>query len=260
MSLRFTSQLMIDNLPDEQIENQFEVIMPAINIVSREKKYEYGGVNKLVGFFANKAFNYQPIVEEITFGHRNFQIDTRRIRTGWFGVPNDIEKFHDVKITMFCPATMETQYYLEAWRKLIFNDEGEYYYSFNNYKKNIDVYIYGPGGSTINALGWTNTCHLTLQGCFPFAEKDFEFEYTDDPKRFRILATFNVDNIKVDTSVAKRSVLEGIVTSPSSLFDKALSGDSSTYSIGETYGGLTDGKGGSWLENKATGLAKKVIS
>jgi hypothetical protein len=258
MSLRFTSQLMIDNLPDEQIENQFEVIMPLINIAPTKRTgVELYG--KEPGLLDNNIYNYQPIVEEITFGHKNFQLDTRRVRTGWFGVPKDIERFHDVKITMFCPASMETQYYLEAWKKQIFNEEGEYYYPFSNYKKNIDVYMYGPGGSTVEALGWTTTCHLILQGCFPFAEKDWEFEYTDDPKRFRILATFNVDNIKVDTSVTRRAIWEGIVTSPSSLLDKALMGDSSTYSIGETYGGVTDGKGGSWIKSQAKNAVKKVI-
>ena len=241
MSLRFASQLCIDNLPDEQLNDQFEVIMPAINIAPEKEKSN--ALGKITGFFSNTIYKYQPIVEEIVFGYKNFAIDTRRIRTGWFGVPKDIEKFHEVTLTMFCPASMETQYYLEAWRRKIFNEEGEYYYSYSNYKKNIDVYMYGPGGATAGALGLTKF-HVTLQGCFPYREKEFELEYRDDPKRFRILATFNVDNVKVDIDAAKSSLIQGLITSPTSLLDKAMSGDSSTYSIGETYGGVGDGKGG----------------
>jgi len=232
-SLRFASQLCIDNLPDEQLNNEFEVIMPALDIDPKsERTYLFG----------QGLFSYQPIVEEIIFGFKNFLIDTRRIRTGWFGVPKDIEQFHQAKITMFCSAAMETQYYLDAWRRLIFNEEGEYYYTFSNYKKNIEIYFYGPGGNAGNLLG-LQKCHITLQGCFPYNEKDWEFEYTDDPKRFRILAMFNVDNVVVDTSVARRAMYEERLTSPTSLLDIALSqSSSSTYSIGETYGGLTNGK------------------
>lgn len=241
MSLRFTSQLCIDNLPDEQLNNQFEVIMPSINIIPTREDGAFD--KKLTGFFSKTIYRYQPIVEEIVFGYKNFALDTRRVRTGWFGVPKDIEKFHEVKITMFCPASMETQYYLDAWRRLIFNEEGEYYYPFSHYKKNIEIYIYGPGGNSAltSGLGMYK-CHITLQGCFPFMEKDFELEYTDDPKRFRIMSTFNVDNVKVDTSVAQNSVIQGMITSPTSIIDKVLSGEGvSEYSIGETYGGKTNG-------------------
>ena len=248
MSLRFASQLCIDNLPDEQLNDQFEVIMPALSLDADSK----------ASFFGQKLYSYQPIVEEITFGHRNFALDTRRVRTGWFGVPKDIERYHEAKITMFCPASMDTKYYLEAWRKLIFNDEGEYYYSFNNYKKNIDIYIYGPGSNLGNLLG-LQKCHITLQGCFPYSEKDWEFEYSDDPKRFRVLATFNVDNVKIDTTVAKQAMLEGMITSPTSMLDKALSAitSSTTYSIGETYGGLSNN---SSIKQKIADGIKKLTS
>ena len=242
MSLRFTSQLCIDNLPDEQLNNQFEVIMPELNI-SPKKEEESKKTDFSANFWNSTIYKYRPIVEEIIFGYKNFKRDTRRVRTGWFGIPSDIEQLHEVKLTMFCSATMETQYYLEAWRRLIFNEEGEYYYPFSHYKKNIEIYIYGPGGSNVltNALGM-ETCHVTLQGCFPFMENDFEFEYTDDPKRFRILATFNVDNIKVDTTTVHKAIVEGMITSPTSIIDKVLSGEGvSEYSIGETYGGKTNG-------------------
>lgn len=241
MSLRFTSQLCIDNLPDEQLNNQFEVIMPEINIIPGREDGEYD--KNITGFFSKTIYKYRPIVEEITFGHRNFVLDTRRVRTGWFGVPKDIEQYHVIKLTLFCSAAMETQYYLRAWQRLVFNDEGEYYHSYSKYKKNIEVYMYGPGGNNAvsNALGMSN-CHFTLQGCFPFQEKDFELEYTDDPKRFRILATFNVDNIKPDVDAAKSALIQGMITSPTSILDKVLSGEGvSTYSIGETYGEKTNG-------------------
>jgi hypothetical protein len=254
MSLRFTSQLCIDNLPDEQLNNQFEVIMPAINIIPGR---EDSALNKITGFFSNTIYTYQPIVEEVIFGHKNFQLDTRRVRTGWFGVPKDIEKFHEVKLTMFCPASMETQYYLEAWRRLIFNEKGEYYYPFSKYKKNIEIYMYGPGGSLTDLLG-LQKYHVTLQGCFPYQEKDWELEYADDPKRFRILATFNVDNVKVDTTVAQNSVIEGMITSPTSMLDKVLSGEGvSEYSIGETYGGLANNKS---IKDRVIGKTKAVAA
>jgi len=242
MSLRFASQLCIDNLPDEQLNDQFEVIMPELNIapLQRTGKALYGSTP---GFFGNSIYNYQPIVEEITFGHKNFVLDTRRVRTGWIGVPKDIEKIHDVKITMFCPASMATHYYLNAWRRLIFNEEGEFYYPVSNYKKNIDIFIKGPiSNSLLKMVGVDTDCHITLQGCFPYMEKDFEFEYTDNPKRFRILATFNVDNVKYDFKSAKQALSTELISSPTSMIDKAITslgggGTNSTYDINETYGG-----------------------
>ena len=42
---------------------------------------------------------------------------------------------------MFCSAGMMTQYYLETWKRLVFNPYGEYYNPGNIYKKNIDDMI-----------------------------------------------------------------------------------------------------------------------
>lgn len=247
MSLRFTSQLNIDNLPDEQLDNQFEVIMPSIDISFSETTL---GLFKQLETMSS-WYSYTPIVEEIVFGTRNFTTDSRRVRTGWFNVPNDIEKFHEAKITMFCPASMITQYYLEAWKKLIFNDQGEYYYPFSHYKKNIEIYIYGPMGNTAGITNLIPECHITLQGCFPFSQKDYEFEYKEDPKRLRILATFNVDNVKIDTSVGKNALNREFITSPTSILDKGLSmlNSSSTYDIETTYGGKRTNNKGSILSN-----------
>ena len=44
---------------------------------------------------------------------------------------------------MFCDANMLTQYYLTAWRAMIFNGDGEYFYPGSLYKKNIDIYPFG---------------------------------------------------------------------------------------------------------------------
>ena len=63
MSLRFTSQLMIDNLPDEQFTDQFEVIMPALALDGDEDRSCLSSLTGMV---------YRPIVEEITFGFMNF--------------------------------------------------------------------------------------------------------------------------------------------------------------------------------------------
>jgi len=243
MSLRFTSQLNIDNLPDEQLNDQFEVIMPELDLtyVPRNNTIE---ANSGRSFWSSiTGMKYRPIVEEITFGFKNFTTDTRRIRTGWYNVPRDIESYHDVKLTMFCPSTMETQHYLEAWRRLMFNDAGEYYNSFRLYKKNIEVIVYGPGGSGVvgNGLGLLNNylntqSRYTLQGCFPYKEQDFELQYTDDPKRMRILAWFKVDNIKTETP---KSSAGSLISSPSAMIGNVLSGltSESEYDISATYGG-----------------------
>ena len=250
MSLRFTSQLNVDNLPDEQLNDQFEVIMPELEIdyVPRDNPdpSKGEGLGNRTFWSSVTGMKYRPIVEEITFGFKNFSTDTRRIRTGWYNVPRDIESYHDVKITMFCPNTMETQHYLEAWRRLIFNDAGEYYNSFLLYKKNIDVFVYGPGGTGVvgNTLGlvgnFLNTkSHYTLQGCFPYKEQDFELQYTDDPKRLRILAWFKVDSIKCEIPTTN---LGSALSSPSAMIGNVLSGltslgASKLYDIDATYGG-----------------------
>ena len=53
MSLRFTSQLMIDNLPDEQFTDQFEVIMPALALDGDEDRSWLSSLTGMV---------YRPIV------------------------------------------------------------------------------------------------------------------------------------------------------------------------------------------------------
>ena len=100
MSLRFASQLAIDNLPDEQLSDQFEVIMPELDISGTDA----AGLSLSVLGVDFNLYAYRPIVEEIVFGQMNFTTDTRRIRTGWYNVPKDIEGYHDCKINLFCSA------------------------------------------------------------------------------------------------------------------------------------------------------------
>lgn len=245
MSLRFASQLAIDNLPDEQLSDQFEVIMPELDISGTDAAGLSFGV---LGLDFN-LYAYRPIVEEIVFGQMNFTTDTRRIRTGWYNVPKDIESFHDCKINLFCSANMAAQYYIDAWKALIFNKEGEYYYPGDHYKKNIDIFIYGPGGTGgignilaragVNMDQITPRCHYTLQGCFPTSQDDYALAYTDDPKRFRLAVNFKVDNIVRDMSTQRAAVRNEFISSPTSILDKALSSmnSSSEYNIEETYGG-----------------------
>jgi hypothetical protein len=241
MSLRFQSQLMIDNLPDEQLNDQFEVIMPELPLMLPEGNTDTTKAStwdKFTGMFGfGKQVNYRPIVEEITFGTMNFSTDTRRVRTGWLNVPSDIENWHDVAITMFCPASMATHMYLNTWKRMIFNRDGEYYNSMSVYKKNITVLVYGPAksiGSVFNA----GTMQFTLKGCFPKTQEDFKFEYSDDPKRFRVLAHFSVDKVEYDEDLSRSAIIAESIASPTQLFDKLLSTgmSPSDYRVGTTYG------------------------
>lgn len=240
MGLRFASQLCIDNLPDEQLTDQFEVIMPEMDLIIPDEA-TMGIDNSTLIRQLSKGFGiykYRPIVEEISFGMMGFTTATRRIRTGWYQVPTDIETYHDVNIVMFCSAAMTAQHYLDAWKALIFNKRGEYYYPGANYKKNIDVFIYGPGGT--GAIGsLIPKTHYTLVGCFPSTQEEYKLEYSDEPKRFRISATFKIDNIIKDQSAAKASIISELVSSPTAILDRGLSSLSgnSEYNINEAYGG-----------------------
>ena len=249
MSLRFTSQLMIDNLPDEQFSDQFEVIMPALSLDGDEDRSWFSSLTGMI---------YRPIVEEITFGFMNFTTDTRRVRTGYYNVPKDIEAYHDVKISMFCSSNMLTQYYLEAWRDLIFNKRGEYYNPGIKYKKNIEVFMYGPGGNNAVTSLFMPKFHYTLKGCFPSSEDDFKLEYTDSPKRFRISCTFKVDCVIKDKSSAAAAARAELLTSPTAIFDNALSSltsSNSKYSLADTYGGGDTGS----LMDKAKSTIKNLF-
>lgn len=253
MSLRFSSQLAIDNLPDEQTNDQFEVIMPTLYLNNDEanrvaqhdiRKKEAASrwdnardsLKKLgsnlassVGFGVEENLkSYQPIVEEIAFPQQGFVTETRRVRTGWLNLTKDLENLHEVSITMFCPQDMSTQQYLQAWQNMIFNKKGEFYYSSQIYKRNIVILQWGPalaGGLAGQHLNYTK---YTLCGCFPKAQDDYKLAYSNKPERFRIMATFCVDKIICDFS---NSNTVPLLSTPTSIVGNVLEG------IGNTTGG-----------------------
>ena len=243
MSFRFQSHLFVDNLPDEAISTGWEVIMPTLplNPVSDNSFQKKGN------FFTNTLNNisstlglqtYTPIVEEVSFGVRNFKTNTRRIRTGWLNVPEDIENYDDIALTFFCSSGMLTQYYLESWKKLIFNDNGEYYNSIRDYKKNIEIFFFGPGNL---GVGMTPAAHITLLGCFPYKQELYRLTYDRDPERIRIKQNFKVDKVVVDTTIASKAIMAETISSPTSLLDKALTslnnkfGDKREYTLSDVY-------------------------
>lgn len=240
--LRYQSAAMIQALPDDFVDNQWEVILPSLDLVdplgSAEKSEGLlGTVLSSVGSFFS---SYTPIVEEIVFGVTNFKTNSRRVRTMWCNVPEDIENYGDVTITFFVSSGMLTQYYLSAWRKLVYNADGEYYYPMSIYKKNIEVFLYGPGNIGTEA---TAVAHFTLQGCFPSTQERFRLSYKDDPQRLRITQTFKVDKVVYDMTTAKKAIAMELITSPTALVDKAvtkvtslLGGGPSEYSTSDVYG------------------------
>ena len=238
MSLRFASQLNIDALPAEALNSDFEVIMPTLNVILNSN----GGSNKNEGaltkvknaLFGNSvSYNYTPIVEEIQFKPRSFKVETRRIRTQWINVPSDLENLGKVQIIMFCSNGMLTQYYLDAWRNLIFDKNGEYYNPMDVYKKNIEVYFYGAA----SVGSFIPVAHFTLKGCFPITQSEFNMKYSNQPDRLRISADFSVDRIVTDMSMAKAAAIRELITSPLSIADRAfqsLSSGVTDYSVANT--------------------------
>lgn len=223
---------MVEALPDEMIDSTWEVLMPKLNIVD-----PYAGENSgILGYIGNAVNTYQPIVEAINFGVTNFKTNTRRVRTGWCNVPEDIQNYQMVNITMFCSANMLTQYYLAAWKRLVYDADGEYYNPMSIYKKNIEVYMYGLGNIGIEGLA---SIHFTLQGCFPTNQEAYKLEYKSEPQRFRVSQNFAVDKVVFDSSVAQQAIITELVTSPTSVVDKAMTtlfNSGSNYSIDQTYG------------------------
>lgn len=240
--LRFQSQLQIDSLPDEQIENQFEVIMPTLYLNDDNARQALDGKwttvsgiwNNIKSAASNALYSYTPIVEEITFGVRNFGTNTRRVRTGWCNVPDDIQNYTDVNITFFCSSGMLVQYYLESWKKLIFDDAGEYYNPMRMYKKDIEVYFTGPGA--INT-SWTSSAHYSLKGCFPYEQDTYKLAYTNDPKRLTLTARFKMDKIVFDSDMKTKAIVTELATSPLSIAGKALDG---LLGPGDTRSNITD--------------------
>lgn len=243
--LRFQTGLQVDYIADEATDDRFEVIMPKLDLLnysSNRASCNCSCSSLSLGSLWDKfssivgLTSYQPIVEDITFKPLAFKSETRRVRTGYYNVPSDIEPYGDVSITMFCDANMLTQYYLSAWRAVMFNQTGEFYYPASLYKKNIDVYIYGPGNIQAEVLA---TCHFILMGCYPSSQDNYKFRYSMDPKRLTITQTFKVDKVVFDDVNAYSSIIQNTVTSPSSLVDRAitnlLTNGGTAYSINNVY-------------------------
>lgn len=243
--LRFQTGLQVDYIADEATDDRFEVIMPKLDLLnysSNRASCNCSCSSLSLGSLWDKfssivgLTSYQPIVEEISFRPLAFKSETRRVRTGYYNVPSDIEPYGDVSITMFCDANMLTQYYLSAWRAVMFNQTGEFYYPASLYKKNIDVYIYGPGNIQAEVLA---TCHFILMGCYPSSQDNYKFRYSMDPKRLTITQTFKVDKVVFDDVNAYSSIIQNTVTSPSSLVDRAitnlLTNGGTAYSINNVY-------------------------
>lgn len=237
MTLRLQSSLIIDSMSDPQLEAGFEVVMPTLKIGSVEastKTNLFGiDIGNVLSELAGK--DYTPIVEEIKFGTMSFGSAARRVRTGWLNVPDDIQNYQDVSITMYCSNGMLTQYYLESWKRLVFNPDGEYYNQANVYKRNIEVYFYGAGN--INA-GMPVAAHYTLVGCFPTQQQAYTLKYSGAPQRLRLTQTFKMDKIIFDMSCMKSSIVEELISAPLTIADRAISSLSSapsTYTLNKTY-------------------------
>ncbi len=207
MALRFNSQLMVDNLPDPSLDNQFEVIMPEIPLGSDENPQPY-----------------QPIVEEIRFTQRNFEAIEHRIRTSFVNVPKDIASYRAVDITMYCSEGLLTQQYLATWRSLVFNSVGEYYNPMSVYKKDIVVAFYGSVPKievSRSNLGYESlypVMRFTLHGCWPLTQDDYKLKYSSTPQRLRINQRFSIDSVTYDAASASYARNMELVSSVSSWF------------------------------------------
>ena len=248
--LRFQSALQVQNIPDEALENNFEVVCPTLYLNSNNMPKETGSWGSFDGFInnikagaSNMFYGYTPIVEEIVFGVRNFGTNSRRVRTGWCNVPDDIQNYTDVTITFFCSFGMLIQYYLDTWKKLIFYDDGEYYNPMYYYKKNIEVYFYGPGAVGTSA---TSAAHYTLWGCFPYAQDTYKLLYSEDPKRIRLMARFKMDKIVLDEGMRTKAIIEELAGAPLEIGTRiigtavngiadAIFGTEAQYSVKGTY-------------------------
>ena len=104
------------------------------------------------------------------------------------------------------------------------------------YKKNIEVFVYGPGNIGVSGI---SAAHFTLKRCWPVSQDNYRFEYKDDPQRMRITAQFKVDKVIHNGMVAKKAIAAELLTSPTAILDKATSlllNESSSYSTYDTYG------------------------
>lgn len=204
MSLRYASQLQVDLMPDTQTDNQFEVLMPFMNLMTDSSTS--GGRNWYQTTLGSMVTSYCPIVESIVFTPQAFNTSFTRIQTDYWGFPQDKQSLKNVTLTMYLDVGNLALYYVEAWKNLMFNKTAGYYYPPQRYKKDIAVILYGIGGVTPSAMYY-------LRGCFPIETSPIELKYSKDPKRLTITQTFSVDRVEYDDDMALASILEVLTTS-----------------------------------------------
>jgi hypothetical protein len=220
--LRFQSQVMIDNLPDEQLDSKWECVLPSINLDTA-----FGGIP------------YTPIVEEIVFRGTSFSNEEFRVGTRFYNLPSDRQSFGEASLTLFCEQGMLPVYYLQSWRNLIFDPVHQYYYCNARYdmdtnkstgleilSSNGDKSVYMSGGSQINATShWkkdieiyfygvgsvTPIAHATLYNAYPVSQGDYSLEYSMEPKRFRITCSFRYDNLVWDSSYRNTAIISSLL-------------------------------------------------
>lgn len=215
--LRFQSQVIIDNLPDEQLDSKWECILPSIPLDS-----SVGGID------------YTPIVEEVVFRGTSFANEEFRIATRYYNAPTDRQSFGECTMTLFCEQGMLPVYYLQSWRNLMFDPMHQFYYcnvrnesdalnilssnastsnqtmsnnqinAISNWKKDIEIYFYGVGSVTPIA-------HATLYNAYPVSQGDFSLQYSMQPKRFRINCTFRYDNVIWDSSYRNSAIISSLL-------------------------------------------------
>lgn len=212
--LRFQSQIIVDNLPDEMLDNKWECIMPSLDL------------STIVG-----GIPYQPIVEEVVFRGTSFSNEEFRTATRFYNLPQDRQSFGECMITLFCEQGMLPVYYLQTWRNAMFDPVHQYYYvnsesknndlyktlsnikevkdnmtlnAMSNWKKDIEIYFYGVGGILPIA-------HATLRDAYPVSQGDYSLKYSQDPKRFRINATFRYDNVIWDSKYRNEAIISALL-------------------------------------------------
>ena len=246
MSLRYASQLQVDLMPDEQRDNNFEVVMPFMDLsgikASIAESVKSGNISDIVGAAVAGiastfgVLKYCPVVEQIVFGPQSFKTNFTRLNTDYYGYPEDREAIKNVTITMYLDVGNLASYYIEAWKLLMFNQDYEFYYSPQNYKKTIAVIFYGLGGDIPSAIYY-------LRGCFPIETSAFQLKYSRDPNRLTLSQTFSVDRVDIDTVKANSAILATLASgNPLGIIsDQAAAySNESAYLDGiesETYGG-----------------------
>jgi hypothetical protein len=205
MSFRFQTAFQVENLPDEQNDNSFEVLLPQLDLFQTGKS-SGGFFSGLIGSFTGEGpCLYRPIVEGISFQPQAIKTEARRIRNYYINIPVDFDNMKTVDITLFCSQSMLSQYYLDAWQNLIFNKQGEYFNPVSKYKKDIEIYFYGAGNIGVSEV--SAVAHFTMKGAFPISQSDYKLSYTDNPKRLTLLATFAYDRLVPDLKLAKKGFL-----------------------------------------------------